>query len=119
MLTKHKNNIFITLTGFAFIALIGFLMLTKTGVSFAEKSVKENGPIITLNFHQIPLDSLVQLIADQTPEDETFLQSNLMEGKLVNVAITQVYAFDILDQLLKDNGLQVDRQGDTWQFSEL
>jgi len=38
---KHKTNLFTNITGFIFIASIGFLMITKTGISFTKKRLNK------------------------------------------------------------------------------
>jgi beta-lactamase regulating signal transducer with metallopeptidase domain len=119
MLSKHKNNIFTTLTGITFIALIGFMMLTKTNMTFAEKTDEKNGINISLDFKQIPLIQVVKLISETTPQEELLVQLDLLDGIDITTKVEEVPAFDFLDALLTEHGFKVYRQADSWQFSKI
>jgi beta-lactamase regulating signal transducer with metallopeptidase domain len=119
MLTKHKKNIFTTLAGLTFIAVIGFVVFTKTGVSFTEKSIDTHGGIVSFEFNDIALDAVAMLIADANGGASNLLGLDLLKGTQITAEADKVHAFDFFDTLLKDNGFKVDRNGDTWQFSQL
>jgi len=119
MLTKHRKNIFTTLTGLLFIVVIGYMMLTKTGVSFTEKSIETHGGIVSFEFNDISLDTVAMLIADANGGASNLLGLDLLKGTNITAEAEKVHAFDFFDALLKDHGFKVDRQGDTWQFSKL
>lgn len=119
MLRKHKRNFFISITGLILIAFIGYLVLTKTDVSFGEKDIKTHGGIVSYNFKNIPLDAVAVLVSDATTGVIELDGLELLQGIMVNVEAEKVHAFDFFDALLKDNDLKVNRQGNTWSFSKL
>ncbi|MCX7552903.1 hypothetical protein OS175_03340 [Marinicella sp. S1101] len=117
MLSKHKNSLFISLSGLIIITLIAYLTLTETNVSFTDKSSETNGQLISYEFKEIPLTSIAFLLADASGGVENFQNLNLLNGITITAKADQVYAFDFFDQLLKDHQIKVTRDGKDWRFS--
>ncbi len=114
MLNKHKSNSTQTLTGISLI-----LFLACSTLVFAHNSKDSKNYIITLNFHDIPLLSVVQLIADSSDKNADLINSHLLNDKNIDISETQVDAYTILSKILNEEGLKVERSESQWIFSEL
>ena len=119
MLSKHKTNLFINITGCSFIAAIGFLMLTKTGITFVEKNTERNGGKVSFRFNDIPLSDVAMLVVDVNKSVHNLKNLNLLKDTKITAHAQNVHSYDFFDQLLKDNGFQVERKAGNWEFSEL
>ena len=117
MLSKHKNSLSLSLAGLLVIAGIAWLTLTRTQVSLDEKTSEHNGPLVSYEFNDIPLMQVAMLLQDASPQINNLQNMELLDGIMITAKADQVHAHDFFVQLLADNGLQVNRKGDTWQFS--
>jgi bla regulator protein BlaR1 len=117
MLSKHKNSLFLSLAGLLVISGIAWLTLTRTAVSLDEKTTAENGQLVSYEFNDIPLMTVAMLLQDASPEINNLHNMELLDGILITAKAEQVHAHDFFAQLLAENGLQLNRNGDTWSFS--
>ena len=117
MLSKHKNSLFLSLAGLLVIAGIAWLTLTRTQVSLDEKSTEHNGQLVSYEFNDTPLMAVAMLLQDASPQINHMENMELLDGIMITAKAERVHAHDFFAQLLADNGLQVNREGDTWQFS--
>ncbi len=118
MLSKHKTNMFINLSGFVLVTTIGLLILTKTGITFAEKSIEKNGGIVSFKFNDIPLSDIATLMS-YANQDVNLTNLNLLQDTKVTAYASNVHSYDFLQQLLEDNGFKVERKVGNWEFSKL
>ncbi len=119
MLSKHKNNLLVTVAGLVIFVSIAYVMLTKTPISFKQKNIEQHGQLVSFNFKDIPMETIAMLISDATPGKKTLNGLELLHGKLITADAIEVHAFDFFDALLNDHGLKVNRQDNIWQFSKL
>lgn len=119
MLSKHKSNKITTLSGLLFGLVVAYPVFTQTSISLEEKSVKTHGTVVSYEFNDIPLMSVVMLISESVEGVNDLQGLELLQGINVTAKAEKVYAFDFLDTLLKEHGLKVDRQQGAWQFSKI
>jgi len=117
MLSKHKNSLFLSLAGLLVIAGIAWLTLSGSQLSLEEKSIANNGQLVSYEFNDTPLMAVAMLLQDASPEINHMQNMELLDGIMITAKADQVYAHDFFTQLLADHDLQVYREGDTWQFS--
>ncbi len=101
------------------LALCGLLVLSSTAVLPAQQPTENDAPVITMNFDDFPLNAIVHLIADMTPQDPAMINLELLDGIRVTVHVKDANAFELLDKLLKENGLKVHRTTNTWEYSKI
>lgn len=116
MLNKHQNNTTKTIIGFTLLAL-----LTCTASVFSNDITQNESanPEVSFEFNDIPLPIIVQMIADSTEIEETFVNDKLLDGKLVTAKAKHANSYEVLDEILTDQGLKVERENHVWTFSEL
>ncbi len=96
------------------------LMMLVIPVMVAGKTPGEDSEsTISMNFKDYPLNAIVHLVAEMTPQEETMLNLGLLDGIKVTVKVKHVNAFELLDRLLKEKGLKVHRTSHTWEYSKL
>ena len=116
MLNKHQNNTTKTVIGFSLMALLTF---TASVFSHDNNINNATAPEVSFNFTDIPLPIVIQMIADATEQDERFINSELLEGKVITTKADHANVFEVLDDILNEQGLKVSRTETVWTFSNL
>ena len=119
MLSKHKSSKLTTLLGLLFGLVVAYPVFTQSSLSLEEKTIETHGTVVSYEFNDIPLMSVVMLISESVEGVNDLQGLELLKGISVTAKADKVYTFDFLDTLLKEHGLKVDRQRGQWQFSKI
>ncbi|MGJ8664007.1 MAG: M56 family metallopeptidase [Marinicella sp.] len=118
MLQKHRKNKWLTTIGLLFTLIIAYLLLTQSMITTHKKDHAVYGPLVSYQFNEIPLTSIVLLIADST-QTTSITGLELLGNQSISAHAEQVNAFDFLDAVLEKNQFQMVRQAGTWQITQL
>ncbi len=119
MLNKHRSHFSTNLLGVLFTGAIAYLLMTQTMFVAGIKDPGQHGPLVSYEFNQIPLSSIVMLVADASASEQPINGLELLNDTLITAQADQVHAYDLLDTLLDNHDFKLNRQPDSWQISNL
>ncbi len=119
MLSKHQNNTVMNLLGLFFTAAIAYLLLTQSMLVTGNKDTHIHGTLVSYEFNQIPLSTIVMLVSQTTATEEQITGLELINNTFITAQAENVHAYDFLDTVLKENHFKMSRQKQQWRISKL